>query len=395
MRLERCKRTMPIALIFVAMASNAMATDLIVSANDGKFVRVDGIGTYPRPAPSDSLAIIDADQHPPVIRTIVEGIDHTLQGPPQAVAITPSGNLAIVGAPSHYDDLTGKETFETFLQIIDLDAEPAKLVERIDIGAHTNGLAINPKGTLLLATTLDGSVEVLSIKGKTIERTGTIKVSSKRLSGISFTHDGKAALVALRDEGGLAVLDVNDQSVSLANERISTGLAPYSVDVSSDGHFAVVSNVGLLGTERFSPRQSIADQDTVTLIDVSQRPFRAIQHLNVPATPEAAALSPDGQWIAVQAMGGSNLPSDNPARQRRGKLILFAIRNNEAVKTDEIEGGEAAQGLVFSKDSQTIFVQFNVERKIVVYNIASGKLVESNASLALKAGPASLRTMPR
>ncbi|WP_202944765.1 YncE family protein [Beijerinckia indica] len=204
-----------------------MATDLIVSANDGKFVRVNGIGTYPRPAPSDSLAIIDADQHPPVIRTIVEGIDHTLQGPPQAVAIT------------------------------------------------------------------------------------------------------------------------------------------------------------------------AADQDTVTLINVSQRPFRAIQHLNVPATPEAVALSPDGQWIAVQAMSGSNLTFDNPARQKRGKLILFAIRNNEAVKSDEIEGGEAAQGLVFSKDSQTIFVQFNVERKIVAYNIASGKLVESNASLALKAGPASLRTMPR
>ena len=40
---------------------------------------------------------------PPVIKGVVEGLEHTVQGPPQAVAITPDGKLAIVGAPTRYD----------------------------------------------------------------------------------------------------------------------------------------------------------------------------------------------------------------------------------------------------------------------------------------------------
>src|SRR4051794_25602024 len=43
-----------------ALGSSAHAADLIVSAQDGKFVRVEGKATYPQPAPADSLAILDA-----------------------------------------------------------------------------------------------------------------------------------------------------------------------------------------------------------------------------------------------------------------------------------------------------------------------------------------------
>jgi hypothetical protein len=50
------------------------AADLIVSAQDGKFVRVEGKATYPQPAPPDSLVVIDAAQSPPAIVATVEGI---------------------------------------------------------------------------------------------------------------------------------------------------------------------------------------------------------------------------------------------------------------------------------------------------------------------------------
>src|SRR3954463_9823414 len=77
-----------------------LAADLIVSANDGKYVRVEGVSTYPQPAPSDSLGVIAAPQSPPKIRAVVEGVDLATAGPPQAVAITPDGKLALLGAPS-------------------------------------------------------------------------------------------------------------------------------------------------------------------------------------------------------------------------------------------------------------------------------------------------------
>ncbi|MFL5043319.1 MAG: YncE family protein, partial [Xanthobacteraceae bacterium] len=244
------------------------AADLIVSANDGKYVRVEGVSTYPQPAPSDSLAVIDASQFPPKITAVVEGVQHTIAGPPQAVAITPDGKLAIIGAPSKYDYAVKKESFGTFLQLVDLEASPPRVLGRVEIGAHPNGLAINRDGTLLLAACLDGTLKVLTIAGKEVKLADSIKVGDKRLSGVSFTHDGKAALVALRDEDGIAVLTVDGPtvdgpSVALTKERVSTGIAPYAIDVSSDGQWAAVSNAGLAGLPgQLAP----GDADLITLI---------------------------------------------------------------------------------------------------------------------------------
>ena len=135
----------------VAIGSAAGAADLIVSAQDGKFVRVDGRATYPQPAPPDSLVVLDASQFPPAVKATVEGLEHTVQGPPQAVAITADGKLAIVAAPTRYDYDGKKELFDNFLQLVDLEATPARLTAKVDVGAHTNGLSINRAGTLLLA----------------------------------------------------------------------------------------------------------------------------------------------------------------------------------------------------------------------------------------------------
>src|SRR5215467_3834178 len=102
----------------VAISPTARAADLIVSAQDGKFVRVEGRATYPQPAPPDSLVLLDASQFPPVVKTTVEGLEHTVQGPPQAVAITPDGKLAVVAAPTRYDYDGQKEIFEISCKLI-------------------------------------------------------------------------------------------------------------------------------------------------------------------------------------------------------------------------------------------------------------------------------------
>ena len=60
-----------------SLIGHASGADIIVSAQDGKFVRVEGRATFPEPAPSDSLVIIDATQFPPVVKGTVEGLEHT------------------------------------------------------------------------------------------------------------------------------------------------------------------------------------------------------------------------------------------------------------------------------------------------------------------------------
>ncbi len=380
------------AFMVTQAATRAVPPDLIVSANDAKYVRVAGRDTYPADTGPDTLTVIDASSNPPrVIATVP--VQHAIAGPPQGVAITPNGRLAVVSAPNHYDRSALKVVPGNFLQVIDLTATAPHVIEKIDVGGHPQGLAINRDGTLLLAATAGGTVAVLTIDGNTVRLKDKLKVADRRLSGVSFTHDGKAALVALRDEQGVVVLDVNDGNVSTARDRITTGVGPYSIDVSGDGRWAVVGNAGLGAL--VDPGHLNADADSFTLIDVSRRPFRAVQHVTVPSVPEGVAISPDGRWIAVQAMDGSNLPADNPARKPRGRVQLFEIRHGEAVRTADLPGGEAGQGIVFSADSRTILVQFNVEKQIAVYAVDGGALRDTGVRIPIAGGPASLRSMPR
>jgi DNA-binding beta-propeller fold protein YncE len=383
-----------LALSAALCAAPATAADIIVSAQDGKFVRVDGRATFPEPAPPDSLVVIDASRFPPIVKGTVEGLEHTVQGPPQAVAVTPDGKLALVAAPTRYDYAAKKELFDNFVQVIDIEATPPKLVGKVDVGGHPNGLAINRDGTLALAAAHDGTVKVLSIDGKTVKLVDQVKVGEKRLSGISFTHDGKAAIVAQRDENGAAVLSVDAATVKLTNEKISTGVTPYAVDVSSDGKWAVIGNTGVQGMAGLAGRTA-GDADIVTLVDVSQRPFRAVQQISVPNTPEGVAISPDGRWIAVSSMAGSNLTPDNPGRNKLGKVVLFEIRDGAAIKVSEVPGGEAAQGIVFTQDGRYVLLQMDVEKAIAVYALRDGKLVDTGERIKLAAGPVSLRSMPR
>ncbi len=85
----------------------------------------------------------------------------------------------------------------------------------------------------------------------------------------------------------------------------------------------------------------------------------------------------------------------DPGRNKLGKVGLYAINGDQATKVNELPGGEAAQGVVFSKDSKTVLVQFDVERAIAVYAIHDGKLVDTGQRVALAAGPVSIRSMPR
>ncbi|AKM05205.1 YncE family protein [Burkholderia pyrrocinia] len=380
------------ALTLATTAVAVHAADWIVSGNDGKYQRVVGRDTFPASPPADTLTLLDASTFPPKVALQVD-VENGIQGPPQAVAITPDAKLALVGAPTRYDTAAKQLVFDTFLQVVNLDTAPPAIT-RIELGTHPQGIAIDRSGRIALVANVDGSVSILRIDGTQVTLDGNLKIGKKRLAGISFTHDGKHALVSLRDEQGVAVLNVDDGKVTDSGARLSTGVAPYTIDVSSDNHWAVVSNVGLAGLPGYTGTLA-GDADTVALIDVSRVPFRTVQYLTVPSLPEGVAISPNGKWIAVQAMDGSNLTPDNPGRHKLGKVLLFEIRDGQAVKTSELPGGEAAQGIVFTADSRHVIVQFNVERQLALYAVEGGKLRDTGKRIALTGGPSSLRTLPR
>ena len=156
----------------------------------------------------------------------------------------------------------------------------------------------------------------------------------------------------------------------------------------------MVGNVGLAG---LPGNQGVlaGDADSVTLVDVSKRPFRAVQHLSVPSLPEGVAISPDGRWIAALSMDGSNLKPDNPGRRERGRLVLFEIRDGQAQRVDELPAGQGGQGVVFTADSRTLLAQFNVDKQLAVFRIEGGRLKDDGERIAVPGGPVSIRSMPR
>lgn len=366
----------------------------IVSANDAKLLRAAGKDTYLENPPPDTVSVIDASRFPPRVLATVE-VETSIVGPPQAVAITPDGRLVFVSAPNRYDRRQGKALFGTHLQIVDLAANPARVVKTVDVGFHPQGLALSRDGSLLLAATTGGTVAVLAVEGTQVRLLDRVEVSKGRLAGVAFVPDGKAALVALRDQQGVAVLDVEGAKVRDSRERITSGIAPYAIDVASDGHWAVVGNVGLAGLLAPDAAKLSADSDSFTLIDVSRRPFRAVQHCTVPSIPEGVAISPDGRWIAVLTMNGSNLLAGNPARRERGELQLFETRAGHAERVASLPAGASAQGVVFSADGLYVLAQFFVERQIAVFAVNGGAMQDTGVRIDVPGGPSSLRTTPR
>lgn len=368
--------------------------DLIASTNDAKYVRVAGCDTYPEGVSPDSVDIIDATDFPPRVVASV-AVDTSIVGPPQAVMITPDQKLAIVGATNRYNYAAKCIILDNAIQVVDLEAQPPCLTGRVDIGHHPHGLAINHAGDLLLVACTDGTLVVLAIEGKTLTVRQQIKLSERRLASVAITPDDSAALVTLRDDQGVAVLAIeNDKVAETPCQRISTGVAPYAIDISANGLWAIVGNVGLGGLPP-APGISVGDQDSATLISLAQRPFRAVQHLTVPSIPEGVAISPDNRWIAVLAMDGSNLPPSNPGSQPHGQLLLLALDDKGATEVARLPAGVAAQGVIFTADSQYILAQFNVEQQIAVYAVNNGSLQDTGTRLPVRGGPSSLRASPR
>ena len=108
---------------------------------------------FPRPAPPDSLVLIDATRSPPEHRSDPRGHQHTIQGPPQAVAITPDGRLRSSAPRAGWDEAAGKEVPTTSCRS-SISATPPKLPRPRRARRAPNGDPSIPMEFLLAAAGL-------------------------------------------------------------------------------------------------------------------------------------------------------------------------------------------------------------------------------------------------
>ena len=94
-------------------------------------------------------------------------------------------------------------------------------------------------------------------------------------------------------------------------------------------------------------------------------------------------------------MAGSNIPAGIAGHRDRGIVSLFRIAGGTAQLVNALPGGVAAQGIVFTRDSRHVLVQFNVEKQLALFDVTDGMLRDTGRRIPLSGGPASIRSQPR
>ena len=360
---------------------------LVLSGNDGKYPNIDGVYKVVDPAPKDTLTVLDATAFPP--RKVAEiEIQHTVVGPPMTIAVTADEKIALVSAPNRVDPNDKTKLFnDTYMQVVDLEANPPAIIDRVQLGKHPLGVSVNRAGTLALAAHIDGFVSVLSIEGKAVKLVETIKVgdaaSSVRMAGI--TPDGKWGFAVKRGNGTVALLKIEGTKVTYTNRDITAGNNAYGMEVSNDGRFAVVPNVG----------NNDGSVGSVTVIDLTREPFRSVEQVTVGLGPEGVAISPDSQWIAITAQNGTNRPKGDPYRTENSRIELYAMNGFKPVKVGEAFAGRNIQGVVFTPDGKYLVVQNYVEKELALYRVTPKGPEDTGQRIPVPGYPAALRTAIR
>jgi len=364
---------------------------LMIVGNDEKQSWNDAGASVLAPSGRDTVSVVDIGSDPLAPRTIVSlPLTNTIVGPPVNLAITPDEGLALVANSINIVDEGGtlKQVPDKRLWVIDLNANPPKLIDTVSVGKQPSGLSINRAGTLaLLANRADGSINVLRITGKKVELIDTV-VIGEQVSHVVFTPDGKRALATKFPGHKVAVLDVAGEKVTYGKYDMAVGLWPYNIDVTPDGKLALTADNGNSGA-------ADGQVDTVSVIDLELSPPRVIDKVVVGDGPEGLAISPTGQMAVALLLRGSNAARSAFFYNKNGSVVAMRIDGKKVTKTNEIEVGGLPEGAVFSDDGRYLYVGNFIDQDVSILRVEGDRIVDTGKRFTLACHPASMRARVR
>ncbi|MCA7119459.1 MAG: YncE family protein [Acidibrevibacterium sp.] len=370
------------------------AADFALSANDNHTTIVNGKMLGIRDAKPDTLSVIDLSVMPPRL-TASLAVPFSDVGPPMAVTISANARFALVTASTKADPTKADGTSpDDRLSVVDLTSSPPRVVETLHAGAGASAVRISPDGRMaLVANRFEGTISIFAIDGMHLEPAGKFALDNPKSQpvGIVFSHDGSFILVSRLGDHMVSLVRIAGGKLSLDPRPITTGVSPDTMDTNAAGTLAAVSNVG----------RSDGDVDTVSLIDLTAQPPRTIDTIGVPNGPEAVKFSPDGKYLAVNAINGTLKPAGTPFFNPGGVLSLYAVEKaptrgltsagTRLRKLAEASDGGWTQGVAFSRDGRLILVQNMREHEIQVFRWHGGKLIPG-VKIPVPGGPAAIAT---
>ena len=157
---------------------------------------------------------------------------------PYNVVVTPNGKIALTSDNGNSGASDGSVDTTS---VIDLEANPQRIIDRVVVGDGPEGLAMSPKGDLAVAAILrgsnankkaffhnkNGSLSILKIDGKKVTKTQDIEVGGLP-EAVVFTPDGKYLLAGNYITQDFSILKVNGSKLTDTGKRFKVPGHPAS-----------------------------------------------------------------------------------------------------------------------------------------------------------------------
>lgn len=341
------------------------------------------------PTGSDAVLIVDlANPEDPKI-VVSLPLENSIVGPPTNLAISPDGALALVADSMTVAEDNGvrKMVPTDKLFVIDMKANPPKLVDTLTLGKQPSGLSFSPKGDMaLVANRADGSISVLKIAGTKVTQTGTIPISPG-VSHVVFTPDGKHALALKSPDNKLAVLDVDGDKVTYNKLDLPTYGFPYNVVVSPDSKLAITADNGGGGS-------SDGNMDAVSVVDLEGDHPHVIAHITVEDAPEGLAMSPDGKYAVVVNVNGSNMPQAW-FHHKTGSVTVLGIDGKTVTPIKTVQVGTFPEAVMITPDAHYIYVGNFADKDFSILKVNGTDVTDTGKRFKVPGHPASGRMGPK
>ena len=377
---------LPFALL-LPLAAQAQPAQLLMGLDNKLFFEATGPRTG---APgTDAVAIISlADPaHPRITGTLP--LQNSVAGPPTNLQITPDGRLGLVASSlaNQPKDAGFTAVPDDQLHVIDMRADPPRLIETIKVGRMPSGLSIRHAGDLALVANRAGkSVSVLRIDGTTVRQIAEVAVEDEA-AAVVFSPDGTRAWFAKNVVHKVGMLTIDGTTVTYDKKNdMPVGLGVYNLDVTPDGTRVIAANTG---------SGSDGHAKTVSIIDATATPPRVVDHVTVGDSPEGFAISPDGRHAVAVLLRGTSAPHAAWSYTKTGSVVLLSLAGGHARVTAEVEAGNLPEGVAFSPDSQFLYVGNYAGRTLQVFRIDGDAIKDTGTVLDLPGQPASLRGQAR
>ena len=357
---------------------------MIVGLDEKVWWDDDGKGVLSLPGKDQVLIVDVADpENPKIVASLP--LKNSIVGPPVNLDINPAGTVALVAdsvdVVKEGDAL--KQVPDNKIYVIDMTADPPKLAATLTGGKQPSGLSFSPDGKMaLVANRGDNSVSVLSVNGTDVKITDTVSLPDS-VAHVVFTPDGKRALAVRFPAHKVSVLDIADGKVTYNKVDLATGQWPYNVVVTPDSKLALTADNGAAGS-------SDGSVDTTSVIDLEANPPRIIDRVVIADGPEGLAMSPKGDLAVAAIQRGSNMKKAF-FHEKNGSLSVLKIDGKKVTRTQDIEVGGLPEAVMFTPDGKYILAGNFMTDDFSILKVDGTKVTDTGKRFKVPGHPASAR----